>query len=92
MEYDRLCSEACKGFMPSGAREADEEKLLYRICDTVFKYFGRVFAVASATGITNIKIYQANLQRFVQERQAEEFDTLKVAGKHINETLNKAYS
>jgi hypothetical protein len=47
-EYERLCREACEGFIPSDSRDADEEALLYRICRKVFDYLDQAFVIRSS--------------------------------------------
>src|SRR4051812_30471966 len=83
-EYDRLCREACEGFVPSGSREADEETVLYRICQKVYAYLDQEFAFIPVAGASDLYAYKWNLQQIVHNRQAEWFDTLETPGKYIN--------
>ena len=90
-EYDRLCREACEGFVPSGSRDADEETLLYRICQKVYAYLDQEFAFIPVAGASDLYTYKWNLQQLVHNSQSESFDTLETPGKHINAALSKAY-
>lgn len=87
-EYERLCSVACVGFVPSGSKDADEEALLFAICREVYKYLDQDFMFIPAQGASNLCTYKWNLQQLVSRRQVESFDTLETAGKHINKVLD----
>jgi hypothetical protein len=90
-EYDHLCHEACKGFVPSGNKEADEELLLRRICKNVFAYLKLEYFVAPVAGGTNLNAYRLTLQHLVSKRQSESFDTLETPGKYIRSALSNSY-
>lgn len=89
-EYERLCREACEGFIPSGSRDADEEALLYRICRNVFDYLDQEFVLSPIADVTNLYAYKWNIQKLVGTRRSQEFDTLETPGKYIDEALHRA--
>lgn len=89
-EYERLCREACEGFIPSGSRDVDEEALLYRMCRSVFRYLDQEFVLSPIADVSNLYAYKWNIQKLVSTRRSEEFDTLETPGKYIDEALRKA--
>jgi hypothetical protein len=89
-EYERLCREACEGFVPSASRDADEEVLLYRICRKVFHQLDQELVLSPIADVTSLFAYKWNLQKLVSTRRSQEFDTLETPGKYIDEALRKA--
>ena len=90
-EYNQLCREVCQRFVPSGSKDADEEKLWHSILRKVYSCLGAKLSAFPIVGDANIRTHQWQLAQLVHQRQSEEFDAQEVPSRHIIETLNKAY-